>query len=123
MKLIARSEISVDRLTLNSPRTDSSLFASSLVRDAVLDPEIPQALRLQAILRTGIVKIHEKKVSYLHEDAHGALQRLHRVADGADGGDGDGDGDGGEGKVGGGRKRGGLSAGGFRHFSGFTVTR
>ena len=73
----------------------------------MLDPEIPQALRLQAILTTGIVKIHEKKVSYLHEDAHGALQRLHRVADGADGGDGDGDGDGdgGEGKVGGGRKR------------------
>ncbi len=31
--------------------------------DAVLDPEVPQALRLQAILTTGIVKVHEKKVS------------------------------------------------------------
>jgi hypothetical protein len=29
----------------------------------VLDPEVPQALRLQAILTTGIVKVHEKKVS------------------------------------------------------------
>ncbi len=31
--------------------------------DAVLDPQVPQALRLQAILTTGIVKVHEKKVS------------------------------------------------------------
>jgi hypothetical protein len=38
-----------------------------------MDPEVPQALRLQAILASGIVKVHEKKVNYLKEDAEHAM--------------------------------------------------
>ena len=38
-----------------------------------MDPEVPQALRLQAILASGIVKLHEKKVDYLKEDAEHAM--------------------------------------------------
>jgi hypothetical protein len=40
-----------------------------------MDPDVPQALRLQAILTSGIVKVHEKKVTYLKEDAEHAMVR------------------------------------------------
>lgn len=42
-----------------------------------MDPEVPQALRLQAILASGIVKIHEKKVDYLKEDAEHAMVSVY----------------------------------------------
>ena len=40
-----------------------------LYSESILDPEVPQALRLQAILTSGIVLLHKKKVNYLKEDA------------------------------------------------------
>lgn len=44
--------------------------------DQLMDPEVPQALRLQAVLASGIVKIHERKTNYLKEDAEHAMVSL-----------------------------------------------
>jgi hypothetical protein len=40
-----------------------------------MDPEVPQALRLQAILVGGIVIVHARQQVYLLEDAQEALVR------------------------------------------------
>ncbi|KAI8110367.1 hypothetical protein M9435_002042 [Picochlorum sp. BPE23] len=47
--------------------------------ESILDPEVPQALRLQAILTSGIVLLHKKKVNYLQEDAEHTMKRLCEV--------------------------------------------
>ncbi len=39
----------------------------------MMDPEVPQALRLQAILVGGIVIVHAKQQVYLLEDAQDTL--------------------------------------------------
>lgn len=39
----------------------------------IMDPEVPHALRLQAILTSGVVIIHQRQSTYLFEDCNDAL--------------------------------------------------
>ncbi|KAL4426043.1 hypothetical protein ABPG77_007839 [Micractinium sp. CCAP 211/92] len=52
----------------------------------VMDPEVPQALRLQAILVGGIVIVHARQQVYLLEDAQEMLRRLRTLDSGEGGG-------------------------------------
>lgn len=41
--------------------------------DTLMNPEVPQALRLQAVLIGGVVVVQHRQVAYLLEDCHEAL--------------------------------------------------
>ena len=45
-----------------------------------MDPAIPHALRLQAVLVGGLVVIHAKQTVYILEDAEAAFRRLLDLA-------------------------------------------
>ena len=53
---------------------------SSLSSDQIMDPAIPHALRLQAVLVGGLVVIHAKQTVYILEDAEAAFRKLLDLA-------------------------------------------
>lgn len=53
--------------------------ASVPIRSEVLmNPEVPQALRLQAVLAGGVVVIQHRQVTYLLDDCNDALVSLSK---------------------------------------------
>ncbi|KFM26656.1 hypothetical protein F751_6613 [Auxenochlorella protothecoides] len=56
--------------------------ASIPIRSEVLmNPEVPQALRLQAVLAGGVVVIQHRQVTYLLDDCNDALPEMFEVPD------------------------------------------
>lgn len=44
------------------------IFANFVFSEQIMDPVAPQALRLQAILASGVVILHERQCNFLRED-------------------------------------------------------
>ena len=52
--------------------------------DAILDPEIPHALRLQAVLIVGVSTVHARQAAFLLDDARATLKSVMLAAGGGD---------------------------------------
>lgn len=52
--------------------------------DAILDPEIPHALRLQAVLIVGVSTVHARQAAFLLDDARSTLKSVMLAAGGGD---------------------------------------
>ena len=52
--------------------------------DAILDPEIPHALRLQAVLIVGVSTVHARQAAFLLDDAQSTLKSVMLAAGGGD---------------------------------------
>ena len=63
------------------PQPLTQFFPISICSEQIMDPEVPHALRLQAVLASGVCTVFDRQSQYLLEDFQGMLSHVKAASE------------------------------------------